>query len=174
MKRIRIGLRLNKKQRLIVVCGMFLLIVIISVIVVVQKNNISDSSTRRSISVICSDETIKKAVAYIEQMNAAELEAVVNDIKKNEGHVYDINCDYILARYYLMAGDVNNTSKYINEMKASVGAGAAYSTLLKLASDPVIILEESLSIIKRQQESKEGSVDGDLLNKVDEMENGGN
>lgn len=174
MNKAKINLNFTRKQWVIFAVAGLIVVVAISLVVLLIVNISNSSRSRRSVASVCTEETIKKTISYIDGNEIAKLETAAANIKQSETHRYDANCDYLLARYYLMTGNISSAEMYINEMSESTKAGSEYSTLLRSATDPVVMLRERLAGMKKQQESQRGSIDGDLLNKVDEMEDDSN
>lgn len=174
MKKAKISLNFTRKQwAVFAVAGAIVIVAIVLVVLLII--NISNSSrSRRPVANVCTEETVKKTIAYIDGNEIAKLETAADGIKQNKNHRYDANCDYLLARYYIMTGNISSAEMYVNEMSESTKAGSEYSPLLRSATDPVVTLRERLAGMKKQQESQRGSIDGDLLNKVDEMDDDGN
>ena len=168
MKKARIGLNFTSKQWIIVAVGA--VVAVISIMVIwLLVNSRNSTAPRRLVANVCTEETVKKAVIHINNNKVVELEPVVAEIERNDQHQYDVNCDYILAQYYLMTGNTSSAEMYINEMVASVKAGDEYNSLLHSTTDPAVVLRERLVGMKNQQESHKGTIDGDLLNKMDEV-----
>lgn len=113
------------------------------------------SASSRRVSQVCSDHIITESSSAIESYDRPLLEEISKDIEKQNDYRLDINCDYILANYYLMVSDSVKAATYIDEIELARSAGARYSLRFSPPAQPVSVLKKSLEVVKSQEAQSE-------------------
>lgn len=125
------------------------------------------TSEKRKQVTVCGESEIIEASRAIEDYDTISLGNIVSRIEKIDDYTYDINCDYILSRYYLMTGDTSLAQKYITEIDLSRTAGMRYSLLFSPPAQPVTALKSSLDVLKYQKDTQNNTPSGTDLDKID-------
>jgi hypothetical protein len=112
-----------------------------------------------ALATVCDTAVIQQASRPIGDNDIAALQSVADSILQKKNYRGDVNCNYILMRYYLMTGDVPNAKNTLDDLSDTHGRSGGYST----AFDPPAIspasLKEALEVMitNNQNEQKENN-----------------
>lgn len=100
---------------------------------------------------VCTQEHITRASQAISAGDIATLRTLEAQIIKLKSYRDDINCNYILARYYLTINDQGNAQKFIDTVAAQRASGTAYSRYFNPPAEPPKQLQTALDIIVAEE-----------------------
>lgn len=119
------------------------------------------------LSDVCKADTIQKASESISNYDIPGVRAVAETILTQPNYQGDVNCDYIVARYYLMTGQVQQARDAIDTLEATMTAGGTYSTVFDPPALRAGDLRPSLEILHEQQQMSQPEQDD--LDAVDKL-----
>lgn len=114
---------------------------------------------------VCSDEQIHTASSAIEPYNADSLRDIATAIGATANHENDPNCMYILARYYMVTGQVDTAVTAVNRIQSLQTAGGKYSLMFNPPAVNVSDLRASIELMRSTQSSDQPT--GEELNEID-------
>lgn len=95
---------------------------------------------------VCSQRTIADAAKFISESQITQMRAVEAEVKGLDKYQDDINCNYILARYYLMINDQKNAQTFIDIVSQQHASGTAYSRYFDPPAISPKLLQTALDI----------------------------
>lgn len=128
-----------------------------------DKNGSSSSNLTHA--TVCSNATIQSAGKPIADNDMAALQPIVDDILKQKNYRGDVNCNYILMRYYLMIGDVPHAQETMNDLSYTHGNSGGYSTLFDPPAMSPSALRDTLEVMIAN--NQEGQKQEEELNRLD-------
>ena len=121
------------------------------------------------LSYVCKEDIIKKASPAIRDGDISVLREVAENIMTLPNYQGDVNCDYILARYYLITGRADQATDIVDTLEATMTAGGTYSTAFDPAALRAKDLRPSIEVLRKLNQSKGQQTDADELNAMDKI-----
>lgn len=148
----------NRSRRFLLVC-FCLVLVIVSVLGIFAYFSLNGSSHNKNATIehnkvsrtpqaVCDASVVASASSIISAGDISRLNNIAQDILKKDNHSIDVNCDYILAIYYLQLNDSKNAEKYIDELELSIASGGKYSDKFSPSAKSPAVLRKWLSSAK--------------------------
>lgn len=106
-------------------------------------------------SKICSDQLIRDASSAIGASDMSKLDTVAVQVQAIERHQHDVNCNYIVARYFIMAGQYDKAGQYVENVSHQRNRGVAYSGIFDPPADAPEVLRSALDTGKSNTEAGE-------------------
>lgn len=128
-----------------------------------DKNGSSNTDLTRS--TVCDTATIQSAGRPIADNDITALQSIADGIVKKKNYRGDVNCNYILMRYYLMTGDVANAQQTMNDLLYTHGNNGGYSTAFDPPAQSPSSLRDALEVMITN--NKEDQKQEEELNRLD-------
>ena len=111
----------------VIVAGLAILAAGYYIIVIKKNSNQTDNNTISPVSSVCNDSIIANAAAAISSYDTEKLSAITTEVKKKTDYDRDVNCQYIVARYTIAAGQKKEAKESVARIKLLLSNGATYS-----------------------------------------------
>jgi len=98
----------------------------------------------------CSNETIKSASTYITKYDSGKYYSLVTEIMKHPTYKKDINCLYIVTRYYIMVGRGGDAQTNLNLLKIALPKSNGYSIYFNPLPMTLDAMQTSIDVFKQQ------------------------
>lgn len=163
-----------KKRWLVVTCAVIVVVLALAAAGMwwwaSQRSATTDkkksSSSELTRSTVCDNAVIQSVGRPISDNDMAALQPIVDDISKKKNYRGDVNCNYILMRYYLMIGDVPNAQQTMDDLLYTHGNSGGYSTVFDPPATSPSALRDALGVmIANKQEAQKQD---DELNGLDQ------
>lgn len=114
-----------KKIVLVIVILLLLAVITIGIILYVNQNVVKKNTSDNT--KVCSEEIILAASQAIDDYDLTKQREIANQITSKEGYAGDLDCGYILARYYISTRQKDLALESIDSIKKEQEAGRVYS-----------------------------------------------
>jgi len=119
------------------------------------SDNNGASGDKPALATVCDTSVIQSAGGPIANNDIAALQTVAEGILQKKNYRGDVNCNYILMRYYLMTGDVANAQKTMNDVSYTHGNSGGYSTAFDPPAMSPSALRDALSVMIANKEEQQ-------------------
>ena len=116
------------------------------------------SSDHPALTTVCDNSVIQSAGRPIADNDIAALQTVAEGILQKKNYRGDVNCNYILMRYYLMTGDMTNAQKTMNDVSYTHGQSGGYSTAFDPPAMSPSALREALQVMIANKEEQQKQI----------------
>ena len=123
------------------------------------------SFNQPALATVCDKVTIQSTGKPISDNDIVSLQAVADGILQKKNYSGDVNCNYILMRYYLMMGDVSNAKRTIDDLTYTYGHYGGYSTAFDPPAMSPAALKDALDVMIAN--NNESQKQDDELNGLD-------
>jgi hypothetical protein len=113
------------------------------------------SSDQPTLATVCDNSVIQSAGRPIADNDIASLQSIAESILQKKNYRGDVNCNYILMRYYLMIGDVSNAQKTMNDVSFTYGSSGGYSTMFDPPAMSPAALRDTLAVLIANKEEQQ-------------------
>ena len=151
----------NNKHRMAVILGLVVLVILMAITAYLffssrynGPTDSGDSSAQLVISSVCTDDIIRTASPQIANNDITGLEKTANKIKSLENYRGDVNCNYILERYYIMIGDIDNAKSTLSDLRHTYASVGGYSLKFDPPAVAISSLEQFIETLVEQREQE--------------------
>ncbi len=133
-------------------------------------NDGKGSGTTKAVVVsnVCTDDIVTQVSPALGANDISATRVVAEKIINNNNYYGDVNCGYIMTRYYLMTGDSDKAGEALDAMEAARAAGSEYSLAFNPPVMPIADLRTALQTSRALETETNKYENGtDDLNEVD-------
>jgi hypothetical protein len=126
------------------------------------KNN-ETASNQPAFSVVCDKSIIQSASKPIGNNDIAALQSITESILQKKNYSGDVNCNYILMRYYLMTGNVAKAQSTLDDVVYTYGRYGGYSTVFDPPAISPAALKDTLDVMianNKEEQKQNSELDG--------------
>lgn len=123
------------------------------------------SSDQLTLSTVCDNAIIQSVGGPISDNDIAALQPIADGILQKKNYRGDVNCNYILMRYYLMTGDVAHAQNTMNDLSYTHGHGGGYSTVFDPPAMSPSALRDALGVMIANKEEQQKQ-----MNELDKLD----
>lgn len=143
----------HRRARLaLITLGVLLLLAVAVVAFVIWRQRASTEQAANG--AICTSSLIEQASPAIANNDFDKLESLTTTITHRSGFADDVNCDYIVTRYYIAIGNTDQAQSSLNSLKQAY-VRHSYSTAFDPPAMSPNAIQASIDEMKQQDQDQQ-------------------
>jgi len=102
----------------------------------------------------CGKDVISQASIAIKNSDIEAMGSVVNNIAEKPNYKHDVDCEYIIERYYIATGNVDKAESTLKDLKAAFNKSSGYSTDFDPPAISIKTLQDSIDTMKLDRQDQ--------------------